>query len=66
MPRVRFGQVHLFDDLYTATGDSACIELGVNANILDENNVFQGVTNAVDNSHGNAASIIQGNRKRRF
>jgi pectate lyase len=59
MPRVRFGKVHLFNNLYTAAGDSACIELGVSANIRYENNVFSGVSNTVDSSHANSASIIQ-------
>jgi pectate lyase len=59
MPRVRFGKVHVFNNLYTSTGDSACIEVGVSCNIRSENNVFQGVSNAVDSTHSNAASIIQ-------
>jgi len=59
MPRVRFGQVHVFNSLYTATGDSACIEVGVSCNIRSENNVFQGVSNTVDSTHSNGASIIQ-------
>jgi pectate lyase len=59
MPRVRFGKVHIFNSLYTATGDSACIEVGVSCNIRSENNVFSGVTNTVDSSHSDAASIIQ-------
>lgn len=59
MPRVRFGKVHVFNSLFTATGDSACIEVGVSCNIRSENNVFQGVKNAVDSSHANAASIIE-------
>jgi len=59
MPRVRFGQVHVFNSLYTAAGNSVCIEVGVNANIRSENNVFQGVRGAVDTTHDNAASVIQ-------
>ena len=59
MPRVRFGKVHVFNSLYTAAGDSACIELGVSCNIRSENNVFMGVSNTVDNSHADAASIIE-------
>jgi len=59
MPRVRFGKVHLFNNLYTASGDNACSELGVSADIRYENNVFQGVGNAVDSSHSNGASVIQ-------
>ena len=59
MPRVRFGQVHVFNSLYTASGDSACIEVGVSCDIRSENNVFQGVSNPVDSTHSNGASIIQ-------
>jgi len=59
MPRVRFGKVHVFNSLYTAVGDSACIEVGVSCNIRSEENVFQGVTNTVDSSHADSASIIQ-------
>ena len=59
MPRVRFGKVQVFNSLYTAVGDSACIEVGVSCNIRSESNVFQGVSNTVDSSHANGASIIQ-------
>ncbi len=59
MPRVRFGKVHVFNSLYTAVGDSFCIEVGVNCNIRYENNVFQGVNTPVFTNNSNAASIIQ-------
>jgi pectate lyase len=59
MPRVRFGKVQVFNSLYTAVGDSACIEVGVSCNIRSENNVFQGVSNTVDTTHSNGASVIQ-------
>jgi len=60
MPRVRFGKVHLFDNLYSAAGDDYCIGVGVNANIRDENNVFIGVKNPIDSAdYSNSASIIQ-------
>ncbi len=42
-PRVRFGQVHLFNNLYTSSDTSYCIGVGVGANILSENNAFVGV-----------------------
>ena len=59
MPRVRFGQVHLFDNLYTAVGNDYCIGVGVSANIRDENNVFIGVKNPIDSTdYSNSASII--------
>jgi len=60
MPRVRFGQVHLFDNLYTASGNDYCIGLGVGANIRDEDNVFIGVKNPLDvTDYSNGASILQ-------
>jgi pectate lyase len=60
MPRVRFGEVHLFDNLYTAAGDDYCVGVGVNADIRDENDVFVGVKNPIDSAdYSNAASIIQ-------
>jgi pectate lyase len=43
MPRTRYGQIHLFNNLYTSAGDSYCIALGMSANIRDENNAFNGV-----------------------
>jgi pectate lyase len=58
MPRVRFGQVHVVNGLYTATGNDACVGVGVNANILLENNVFMSVQDPIETSHASAASII--------
>ncbi|MFI5309385.1 MAG: polysaccharide lyase family 1 protein [Polyangiales bacterium] len=59
MPRVRFGQVHLFDNLYTASGNDYCIGVGYGANILAENNVFVGVKTPIDTTtYSNSASVI--------
>ena len=58
MPRVRFGDVHIFNNLYTATGDDHCVEVGVSANILLENNVFAGVKDPIDTTdYSSSASI---------
>jgi len=60
MPRVRFGKVHVYNNLYTAAGNNYAIGLGDNGNVRVENNVFQGVNvplNIVD--YSNAASILQ-------
>lgn len=43
MPRVRFGQVHVFNNYYTSSGNNYCIRAGVEANILVENNYFENV-----------------------
>ncbi|RYZ05100.1 MAG: hypothetical protein EOO73_21065 [Myxococcales bacterium] len=59
MPRVRYGQVHVFNSLYTATGNDYCIGLGVYANILTEANVFQAVHDPIEsNSYANEQSIV--------
>lgn len=47
-PRVRFGQVHLYNNLWTSTGGRDCIGVGVGANLLSENNVFLQVTTPID------------------
>jgi pectate lyase len=60
MPRVRFGRVHIFNNLYTAAGNDYCIGAGVNSDIRDENNVFIGVNNPTNTtSYSNGASILQ-------
>ena len=43
MPRVRFGQVHVFNNYYTSTGNNYCVRAGTEAHILSESNYFQGV-----------------------
>jgi pectate lyase len=58
-PRVRFGDVHIFNNLYTSSGDNYCIGVGVSANILDENNAFIGVSDPIDSAdYSNSASIV--------
>jgi pectate lyase len=59
MPRVRFGKVHLFNNLYTSAGNQYCVGLGFDANILTENNAFIGVNNPIESEHhSNAESVI--------
>jgi pectate lyase len=47
-PRVRFGQVHLFNNLYSSSPTDYCIGVGVGADIRGENNAFLGVTTPID------------------
>jgi pectate lyase len=56
-PRVRFGQNHLFNNLWTSSGDDYCIGVGVGASILDENNAFVGVKTPIDTKSYVDASI---------
>ena len=45
MPRTRFGQIHVVNNLYTSVGDSYCTNSGYQAHLLVENNVYIGVKN---------------------
>jgi pectate lyase len=59
MPRVRYGQVHVFNSLYSARGNSYCVGLGVFANILTEGNVFFEVHNPIESSsYSNDQSVV--------
>jgi pectate lyase len=58
MPRVRFGQVHVFSSLYTSTDNNYCIRAGAFANILAEANAFIGVSDPIDLGESNEASVI--------
>jgi pectate lyase len=60
-PRARYGQIHLFNNLYTSPQGNYCIGLGVNANILVEDTVFDGVRDTVNTTgFSNAASVVAG------
>ena len=60
MPRVRFGQIHLFNNLWTPLSDAYCIGLGVSANILAEKNAFHHVNNPFDvTDYADASSVLQ-------
>jgi pectate lyase len=48
MPRVRYGQIHLFNNLYNSSGDLYCVGVGWNANVLLESNGFEQVSTPVD------------------
>ncbi len=61
MPRARFGQVHLFDNLYTATGNDYCIGVGNGVSILSENNVFIGVANPIKSYSTDGTGVIKSN-----
>jgi pectate lyase len=44
-PRTRAGQIHVFNNLFTSTGNSYCSQAGVGATLLVENNVYRRVNN---------------------
>ena len=43
-PRVRYGKNHVFNSLYSSSGDTYCVRAGMAASLLVENNVFTNVT----------------------
>jgi pectate lyase len=43
MPRVRFGQVHVFNNYYASPDNNYCIRAGTSAHLLVEGNYFDGV-----------------------
>ena len=49
-PRVRFGKNHLFNNLWTSTGDNYNIGVGVGASILTQNNAFVNVKTPINNT----------------
>ena len=42
-PRIRYGKNHLYNNLWTSSGENYCVRSGMNAQILLESNVFMGV-----------------------
>ncbi|HVZ31241.1 MAG TPA: hypothetical protein VG963_02385, partial [Polyangiaceae bacterium] len=58
MPRARFGQVHLFNNLYTSAGDDYCIGVGNGASIRSESNVFSGVANPIKSYATDGSGVI--------
>ena len=48
MPRVRFGQVHVVNNLFDSPEGKYCVRAGLEADILVEGNAFVGVTIPVD------------------
>lgn len=48
MPRVRFGQVHVVNNLFNSDLSSTCVRAGQEADLLIEGNAFIGVKNPID------------------
>ena len=62
-PRVRFGQNHVFNNYYSQSGNNYCVRAGVEAQLLVENNHFDGVGNPheIDSDNGTATMAASGN-----
>jgi pectate lyase len=60
MPRTRFGNIHVFNNLYTASGNSYCTNAGIETHVLVENNVYVGVNNPLS-PDANGDMLARGN-----
>ena len=47
MPRVRFGQVHILNCLYSSKATSGCVGLGYEAQVLVEKTVFRDISKKI-------------------
>jgi pectate lyase len=61
MPRVRFGQVHLFNNYFNSTGNNYCVRGGFEARVLLENNYFKGVDTPHEIADTTAQIVARGN-----
>jgi pectate lyase len=57
-PRIRFGQVHLLNNVYTSGDASYAIRCGVHANIRSERNVFVG-QDAFDYGDSSSDAVLE-------
>lgn len=61
MPRVRYGKIHILNSYFNSTVSNKCVMAGVQANILVEKNVFEGVSNPINLMSGYTAVTVTGN-----
>jgi pectate lyase len=68
MPRGRFGQVHVYNNYYSCTGNMYCIGVGVESQLRVESNYFDGISNAWKsyNTAGYTPGIIGWNSDNKF
>jgi len=60
MPRTRFGDIHVFNNLYTSAGNSYCTNSGIQTHVLVENNVYSNVHNPLS-PDANGDMLARGN-----
>lgn len=63
MPRVMYGNAHIYNNYYNAPGNSYCIGVGSYGSALIENNYFKDVNNPIEFMYNVYAFILQRNNK---
>ncbi len=58
MPRVRFGEVHVFNNYYSSSGNNYAIRAGYQARVRVENNYFDGVKNPHEVNEDSGTGLI--------
>jgi uncharacterized repeat protein (TIGR02543 family) len=61
MPRVRFGKVHIVNNLFNSTVASQCVMAGFEADLLVESNVFENVNTPIDKMDNTFTAITARN-----
>jgi uncharacterized repeat protein (TIGR02543 family) len=61
MPRVRFGQVHVVNNLFDSPQTNYCVRAGVEADILVESNYFDAVNDPIDLYENNFTAVTARN-----
>jgi pectate lyase len=59
MPRVRFGKVHVVNNLFNSTVASQCVMAGFEADLLVESNVFENVRRPIDKMNNDFTAITE-------
>lgn len=66
MPRMRFCQVHSFNNYFSAAGNNYCIGAGVQAQVRVESDYFDGVSNPHEFYDGETTAIIATNTDNQY
>ena len=62
MPRVRFGKVHIVNNLFNSSNSTSGVQAGFEANLLVQNNAFENVNRPIDLMANNSTAVqVTGN-----
>jgi pectate lyase len=61
MPRVRFGKVHVVNNVFNSTVAAQCVMAGFEADLLVESNVFENVASPIDKMDNTFTAITSRN-----